>query len=614
VRLVTAGGYDLEEIRRRADIVDIVSVHVRLRRAGRRLVGLCPFHQERTPSFTLDPEAGLWHCFGCKAGGDLFRFVEMIEKTTFAEAVELLARRFGVEPTRPADSARQQQRQRLLELHEEAARLFQAALRRKAGDRARAYLESRGLSHQAIEEFGLGYAPPAWDALLKAMAERGFTAEELVRAGLAVPREGGFYDRFRDRVIFPIGNASGRVVAFGGRLLDTPGRETPDAPMGPKYMNSPETPIFQKGRLLYAFDRARRGMADAGRAIVVEGYLDVIACHEAGFSDTVATMGTALTADHVELLRRRVDRLVLAFDSDSAGLAAALRSRDLFLQAGLTVRVVDLPNGADPDRVIRGRGAEAFGQLIESAAPIIEWQLTRILEGARSAGKADATEALRRAIAVLAEVPAGVDREYYVRWLVERWGPNSATHTASLENAVREELARQLARTSAGRRRIGQEAARGGGPPDKPPPSRVQAGLLAALLQHGDLAARYGPKLEPDDFTTEHQRGIFAAIRQLLDRQQPVTPGAVLEHLSPDARAVLAELTASDVPEERVEESVASGVRRALENRIRRRVLLLKAELDKVEPGEEQEAILRELDSCRRQLSELAAPRIVGEP
>ena len=606
---MAAGGYDLEEIRQRADIVELISPHVALRKRGKRLVGLCPFHQERTPSFTVDAETGLWHCFGCKAGGDLFRFVEMIEKVTFAEAVEHLGRRLGIAPRQPADAARQRQRDRLLELHEEAARFFQAQLQTRPGKKALAYLEHRGVSSQAIEDFALGYAPNSWDSLLQAMEKRGFPGQELVRAGLAAPREGGFYDRFRDRLLFPIRDAGGRVVAFGGRALSED--------QTPKYLNSPETPLFQKGRLLYAFDRARRAMDEAERAIVVEGYLDVIACHEGGFAETVATMGTALTADHVEVLRRRVPQLVLAFDSDSAGLAAALRARELFAAAGLSVRVVTVPEGVDPDQVVRNQGPEAFGALIAEALPMIEWELTRILAKAEGADERARMETFQEATSALGRLPAGVEREYYIRWLARQWGSDSAERIAAMESAVRDQLARESARKGGGGRRM-KRAAPGEEPvkkqaPGRLPVGRLQTGLLAAFLTEGALAARYAPKLEPEDFTTEEQRSVFAAICRLLDGGEAVTPKAVLAELAPEARGVLAEIALSDVPPEKAPQAAESAVRRLVEVRLLRGETVLRQRLEQAGSESDREAILRELNESRRQRSELAGQRIVGE-
>ncbi|UCC67019.1 MAG: DNA primase [Armatimonadota bacterium] len=605
---MSADGWDLEEIRRRADLVEIISPHVRLRKAGRRLVGLCPFHQEKTPSFTVDPEKGLWHCFGCKAGGDLFRFMEMIEKVSFSEAVELLARRLGLPPRQRASPARQRERERMLSLHEEAARLFQAALHRQSGAAARAYLQRRGIAKESINEFELGYAPDQWEALLRALGKKGFSGPELAAAGLAVPREDRFYDRFRNRLMFPIRDATGRVIAFGGRALADDQQ--------PKYLNSPETPIFQKGRTLWAFDRARRPMAEAGGAIVVEGYLDAIACHEAGLPETVATMGTALTAQHVELLRRQVNRLVLAFDSDSAGLAAALRGRELFQQAGLEVRVASVPEGTDPDDVIRQRGAEAFRELVENAPPMVEWELIRILSSAEGEGERARLEAFRQAISALARVPAGPDREYYVRWLAERYGPDSPDRRMPLEAELRQALAAEIKRSSGRPRRMpAPAAAEGAAPgqgPERPTAGRLQASLLAALLEREDLVDRYLASLEVEDFPSEGHRAIFEVLRRLTARKDSLSAQGVLAELAPEARPALAELALEYVPGERIEESVASGVRRLVEARLRREETRLSSRLHEAGSTKEREAIQQQLTEIARRRSELAGRRIVG--
>ena len=603
-----AEGYDLAEIRRRADVVEIMSPHVVLRKSGRRLAGLCPFHEEKTPSFTVDPETGLWHCFGCKAGGDLFRFVEMIEKVTFGEAVEMLARRLGVPPSRPAQAARQRERERLLELHRVACSFFQAQLQGSAGRQAAVYVEQRGLSAESIQGFAIGYAPAGWEALVAAMGRRGYPAQELVRAGLAVPREGGYYDRFRDRVIFPIRDVTGRVIAFGGRALGEDQQ--------PKYLNSPETPLFQKGRTLYAFDRARRAMGEVGHALVVEGYLDAIACHEAGFTSAVATMGTALTPEHVEMLRRRVSRLVLAFDADSAGLMAALRGRDLFTRAGLAVRVAALPEDMDPDQVIRERGGEAFGELVGRAAPMIEWELGRILARLEGVGDAGRVEVMHEAVAALARLPAGVEREHYTRWLVEKLNADSPARAAQMEAAVREEMARMSARRESGGRRTEGGAARTGAVaehlPGAPGGSRIEAELLAALVRHGELATYYAPRLEADDFSGEH-RSVFEAIRSLVATGEPVTPQTVLGELGAEGRGSLAELVASDIPEERVEERVATAASRLLENRLRRQGADLRRQLEGPRSEQERQEILQQLTECWRERLRLAGRRTVGE-
>ena len=606
-----SAGYDLEEIRRRADIAEIVAPHVALRRAGRRLVGLCPFHRERTPSFTVDPEAGLWHCFGCKAGGDLFRFIEMIEKVSFSEAVELLARRLGVAPRRPADSARQRARERLLSLHELASRFFRSRLMGEAGKSALSYLAERGLSRETVEAFGLGYAPDSWDALLTAMAKRGVQGQDLARAGLVIPREGGFYDRFRNRIIFPIADATGRVVAFGGRALAEDQQ--------PKYLNSPESPLFQKSRVLYALDRARHAMAGAERAIVVEGYMDAIACHEAGLTETVATMGTALTQDHVDVLRRRVSRLVLALDADSAGLSGVVRNLELFVVSGLEVVVPSLPEGSDPDQVVRQLGPERFARLLDEATPIVQWELGRILSRAEGRGERERMAAVDNAVSLLARVPQGADRQYYLEWVVEKQLPWVVAQLGRDSSAVRTGLHLELqqalvrrSRSSRGPAAATPPVGSGASASGRPAAGRLQAGVLAAFLQGEELAARYGGELEEGDFAGEAHRSIFSAIRGLVAEQAPVSAQAVLPRVPPEAREALAELSITEVPPERLEESVASAVGRIFEERLRRRESLLQKRMVQAS-GEELEEIHRELKEIRLRRSQLAGRRIMGD-
>jgi DNA primase len=409
--------------------------------------------------------------------------------------------------------------------------------------------------------------------------------------------------------MFPIRDVSGRVIAFGGRAMSDD--------KGPKYLNSPETPLFQKGQTLWGLDRARQAMGDVGRAIVVEGYLDAIACHEAGMREAVATMGTALTAEHVELLRRRAGRLVLAFDSDSAGLAAALRGRELFERAGVEVLVVTLPEGMDPDDVIRKRGGEAFGELVEGAAPMLEWELRRVLGPAEGKREREWMEGLRAAVGVLARVPAGVEREHYVRWLAERWARGEPGRLGNAESAVRDELRRQTARRGGqpGRRDSAQSGAGAAAEPSAG--GRVSGDLremvLAAFIEYGELAARHASALTGDDFPDETQRKIFEGIQALVGREAEVSAKGLMAEVGADARGLLAGLALRGVPEERVEESVERGVQRLIEARLRQQRQGLLERLSQVATEEEKDAIRRELTEVARRRSELAGQRIVGE-
>ena len=357
-------GYDLsrpvlDQLREAADIVAVIGDHLTLRKTGRNYVGLCPFHGEKTPSFNVSREKGTYYCFGCKRGGDVIDFVMEIERVQFAEAVERLADRFGVRlpPASPQARRRKDEQEQLAEVMEAAQAVF---VRHLADDRPRAFLERRAVPLEVAAEFGLGYAKGEWRVLYDELRKR-FPERVLIAAGLVVEGdEGRVWDRFRDRVTIPIRNVRGRIIAYGGRAL---GDENP------KYLNSPETSLFSKSQVLFQLDRAARAFASASRAIVVEGYFDCIALHQAGLIETVATLGTALSEQHARELARRVPRVVVCFDGDTAGRQAAVAALRTLLAASLDVSVLLLPEGQDPDDVVRREGGERFQARVAAAFP-----------------------------------------------------------------------------------------------------------------------------------------------------------------------------------------------------------------------------------------------------
>ncbi|MEW6338382.1 MAG: DNA primase [Acidobacteriota bacterium] len=347
----------LERLREVADIVQVVGDAVTLRKAGRNWVGLCPFHGEKTPSFSVSREKGTYYCFGCKRGGDVIDYVMAVERLSFAEAVERLAQRFGVEL--PAASPESRRRHEEGDHLREALEAAQASFSRRLGDdRPRAFLERRGVTLEAAADFGLGYAPQEWRALTEALQSK-IPERFLLASGLVAQGEAGrIYDRFRDRVTIPIRSPRGELIGFGGRSV---GDDMP------KYLNSPETALFSKSRVLFALDRATRSFATTDRAIVVEGYFDCLALHRAGFTETVATLGTTLTEHHVRDLARKVKRVVVCFDGDSAGLSAARSAMRTLLAADIDTAVLLLPEGLDPDDLVRQEGAGGFERLLAAA-------------------------------------------------------------------------------------------------------------------------------------------------------------------------------------------------------------------------------------------------------
>lgn len=369
----------LEQIRAANDIVDIIGAHVPLKRNGANFVCLCPFHKEKSPSFNVNPSRQIFRCFGCGKGGDVFAFVKEYENLDFMDAVRRLAERARIPLEMDNDPAIRDQRSikdQLLKLHEAITQRWQQCLAGEAaGQVARDYLERRGVHPDAVLEFRVGAAPEAWDDTVNWAKAKGFSPELCETAGLILRRDsGGWYDRFRGRLIFPICDEQGRVIAFSGRVLQGDEKQA-------KYVNSPETPIFSKGRVLFALDKAKRSILDAGKAILAEGQLDTIACHAAGIRNVVAPQGTAFTADQARVLKRYVDEVVLCFDGDKAGRDAVIRALDPLLAAGLAIRVASIPPPDDPDSWIRAHGAESFQALLNRAQGIFDFYLQGLCSG-----------------------------------------------------------------------------------------------------------------------------------------------------------------------------------------------------------------------------------------
>jgi DNA primase len=527
----------LDEIRARVDLVDLVGAVVPLKRAGERWKGLCPFHQEKTPSFTVHPKLGLFHCFGCHAGGDAFEFLRRHDRLEFPEAVRLLAERAGV-PLPGHDGPRDAgARDGLLALTEWAARRFESWLWEGTdAERARAYLDGRGIARETARAFRLGYAPEGWDHLLGAARRDGHPVEALLGAGLVLPRQNapGHYDRFRGRLIFPIADTQGRVVAFGGRALA--GEE-------PKYLNSPETPLYQKGQTLYALHRARERMTETRRALLVEGYVDCLMAHQHGVGEAVAVLGTALTPPQLGLLRRYADEAILFFDADRAGQEAARRAEDLLEQsgapgrwaetrrahdltrAGLRLKVATLPAGHDPDTFLRAEGREAFEACCRAARPLLLFALDRVFAEEDTAGPRGRATGMARVALMLSKVQDADEAIELGREAARRLGID----VSDLWNQ-----ARQLAAAAA---RPGAPAPAPPGAPANAPAASFERDLGQLVVQTPAAREALLPLLEPAMVTHPAVREIVEA----LHAHPEVPPAALVQRLAGDAaRALLA--------------------------------------------------------------------------
>ena len=491
----------INQVRDRVDIVEIVGHHVSLTRAGQNLKGLCPFHQEKSPSFTVSQSRQIFHCFGCGAGGNVFTFLMRITGANFPEIVRELGQKLGIDvpDSEPSSGPQAAQANRLEPLNRAVTAWFQQNLRDgMTGATARDYLAGRGIQAGTIERFEIGCAPAEWDGLIRALSKQGFAQNDLAAAGLTVAREHatGAYDRFRARVMFPITDLRKRVVGFGGRIL---GEGTP------KYLNSPDTLLFKKGQTLYALDLAREAVARLKTVIVVEGYFDVVALHQAGLTHTVATLGTALTAEHIQVLRRFASKVVLLFDPDQAGVRAALRGLDLFVNSGIGVKVVRLPIGEDPDTYVRKEGPEAFARLEEQAPSLLDFALEHRLSTAESSTIEERIRSVDDVLRILQKSEHPLEREERIRVVAERLGVSQQRlieRYPALEQSERSRptVARSAAPTPTTFKGMSEERD------------------LAYLLLHGQLTPADVQRLKPEAFSVPACRSLVEAALNHLDR------------------------------------------------------------------------------------------------
>ena len=500
----------IQELLSRNDIESVASAYVAFKRRGRNLVGLCPFHGEKTASFNLYPETNSFYCFGCGAGGDVITFIKRIENLDYIDAVRFLADRSGLKMPEQSHENDQVSRLRLriLEANREAARIFHAALYRPEGKIALDYYHSRGYTDATIKHFGLGFAPAEWDYLLKALRQKGFKDEELIAAFLAKRgRNGGAYDIFRNRVMIPIIDIRGNVVGFGGRVLDD---------SKPKYINTEGTLAFSKSHNLFALNFAK----NEGRELnLCEGYMDVIAMHQAGFTNTVAALGTSFPEEQMQLIARYADRINLIFDADGAGQKATRRAIENLRRTGLDVRVVTIPDGKDPDEFIKKNGAAAFKLLLDRAANAVEHRLLEIGRGHNLATSEGKLAYYNEAAALLATLDSPVERELYAGRLSEILSVSKESILQEIARARRKKerqaVKQQLPNIIRQERREMQSVN-----PDAvtyPRAAAAEESLLGILILHPNFIRQVREVLPPEQMMTAFNRGLY---RQILDRDR----------------------------------------------------------------------------------------------
>ena len=516
----------VQEVLLRADIVDVLGEYVNLKKGGANYKGLCPFHHEKTPSFTVSPTKGLYYCFGCQASGNVARFLMQHENLSFPDAVRLLAARYGVSIPAPAADHRADALEPFYTLHQAATNFFhQCLLRDPAAQPARTYCRERQMSNDVAARFALGYAPDAWDRLGREMQRQGFAESLLIQSGLVVARDQkpGVYDRFRNRLMFPIYDRLGRPIGFGGRHLGQA-----NVLHAPKYLNSPETPIFHKGRVLYGFHLAKQAIRQQQSAIIVEGYTDVIACHRHEVGHVVGTLGTALSERHVEMLRGLVKDVTLLFDGDAAGGAATERGIGLLLAAGVRVRVVELPQGEDPDSFLRQYGKAAFLRCVDAAVTFVEFLLARAKRFHNVQTPTGQADCVARILPLLRQVENQVEQWGYLTLLARKIG-------LPVEVLQREMGGHGAARPSGqAKPRLLSVVTR-----HTPSLSPVEYDLLKLMLHDSSTLEQVQQQIAVDDFQEPILRDLYALLLRLAPRGGQDVFANMLEHASSDVQQQL---------------------------------------------------------------------------
>ena len=512
-------------VRDSVDIVDLVSGYVSLKKTGKNHTGLCPFHAEKTPSFSVNPDKQIFHCFGCGAGGDVFKFIELQEGLNFPDAVRALAGRAGISlPTdsrsHGQDKKSEDERKVLLKIIADAVEYFKKELEGPAGSAARAYLQKRGVTDAIVQEFALGYAKPEWDGLLRHLKQKGHAFGQMEKAGLIVKRsEGeGYYDRFRGRIIFPIRDIAGKVIAFGGRVMDD---------SLPKYLNSSETPLYSKSNTLYCLDMAKELGRRQGYFIIVEGYLDAIACHQYGVRNAVATLGTALTEGHLRLMRRFSDKLVLIFDPDPAGVKASLRGSDLFMTSGMKVNVVSLPDGDDPDTFLQKHGHDAFAACLRKSVKFMDFVLGQVLKSGSLASIDDKVQKAEEMLGFIAKIPSGIERDHYIRKTAEALDLN--------ETVLRQEIPTHTRRAA---------SASGGAKGSVPVPAwrhrpKAEEILIHLMLKDDEIARSLKEQIQPQDFTDPLFQRVVQRILDALEKTGRLDMGTLIQDGDEEINSVI---------------------------------------------------------------------------
>ncbi len=580
----------IEEIRSRTDIVEIVSDVVLLKKSGKNHKGLCPFHSEKTPSFTVSPDKQIYHCFGCGAGGNVFKFLMETRSLPFIEVLKILAPRASVELPSPERSPYQEkahrERERLYAINRVTADYFQQALNHPvAGKPAREYIKSRDLEDRILKEYQLGWAPPGWRNLIAALGKKPeITRQGLAQAGLIVQKEGGtdHYDRFRGRIMFPLKDLYGKIIGFAGRVI---GEDQP------KYLNSPETELYKKGRTLFGLDRAREAIRRQNQVLIVEGYFDQIRAAQHGIAHSVATCGTALTPAQVGLLKNQTDQAVLVFDADPAGQTAAERGFDVLFEHGMKVKVTVLPNGHDPDSYIREFGPESFLKQIENAKPFIESNIENAIAKGDVRTPSGRMEIVNRVLPLLLKVKNPLERNEWVRFFSDKVGVEDKPLLQEIKKAL--EQNQRTVPAPVERTRSKQDP---------------ELYLVHLMLSDKKIAGEVRERAAPEDFADPGIRSVVALIFDLLARDMPIQIDRMLDQTDvPEIKALLTRIGLEPIAFEDPVKGAADCLRVLRKRNLETKIRELKKQRNEAEKAGESERS-REIHSRLRELQMTLSP------
>ncbi|MDS1029476.1 DNA primase [Bacillota bacterium LX-D] len=529
----------IEQIRSATDIVHLISEYVLLKEKGKNFLGLCPFHQEKTPSFTVSPDKQIFHCFGCGAGGDVFSFIMQYEHLEFPEAVEFLAKKAGIEVQEENNSKlpkNNSKLQRLFDLHVLAAKFYAHLLSTDYGKEAKAYLTERGLDQEILQKFMLGYAPDSWNGFLKLLQSRGYTPAEAVQAGLVTPREksNGYYDRFRSRIMYPIFDLRGRIIGFGGRVFK--GGE-------PKYLNSPETKIFQKKFNLYGLKAALPAIRQTGKAILMEGYMDVITAHQYGFTNAVASLGTAFSREQAQLLARYAQEIIISYDSDQAGQQATLRSIEILEGIEAKIKVLEIPAGKDPDEYLHKKGAEEFAKLLQKAASVFEYKLQLGLSNYDTSTVDGKTQLVKALLPELIRTKNNIERQEYIKVIAAKLSLN--------EEAIYLELKKQYKMQKFGikeDKKVNFRHNIDGSLYYNSAKFKPELTLLKIVLNQPELVFLIEKEIKQDFFSSPSFVRILQGIKEaLLNSEVAPNLTAILEYIPEEEKKIVLALSTKDL-------------------------------------------------------------------